>query len=121
MVHVHIRPRLQSPTHSTPNLAPTPSSETAGGTPNLSYPSPPTSLKPANLYAEKPGRSVLDELLGGESHLLQPLGVRSGNVGTSDPLGGSIEVIKGIFHGQGEDFGGDTEGGETGLDGEKSA
>lgn len=58
----------------------------------------------------------LDQRLGGEGHLLQLLGVRRGDVGTSDTLGGCVEVVECVLHGKGEDLSADTESRVAELD-----
>lgn len=60
-------------------------------------------------------------MLVGEGHLLETLGVRSGDLSTSDTDGRSVQVVEGVLGGQGDDLGGDTERGETGLDGHHGA
>ena len=69
------------------------------------------------LHAEELGGVLLDEVLVGEGHLLETLGVRSRDLSTSDTDGRSVQVVEGVLGGQGDDLGGDTERGETGLDG----
>lgn len=70
-----------------------------------------------HLQAEELGGVLLDEVLIGEGHLLELLGVRSGDLSTGDTDGRSVQVVEGVFGGEGDDFGGDTEGGEARLDG----
>lgn len=65
---------------------------------------------------EEPGGLLLDQRLGGERHLLKLLGVGGGHLGAGDTLGGSVKVVKGVLHGQGEDLGADAEGRVAGLD-----
>ena len=60
-------------------------------------------------------------MLVGEGHLLETLGVRSRDLSTSDTDGRSVQVVEGVLGGQGDDLGGDTERGETGLDGHHGA
>lgn len=69
------------------------------------------------LCAQQLGGVVGNELLGGEGHLLELLGVGGGDLSTSDSDGRSIQVVPGVLGGQGEDLGTDTEARETGLDG----
>lgn len=73
------------------------------------------------LHAEELGGVLLDEVLVGESHLLELLGVRGGDLGAGDTDGRSVQVVEGVLGGQGNDLGGDTERGETGLDGHHGA
>ena len=60
-------------------------------------------------------------MLVGEGHLLETLGVGSGDLSASDTDGRSVQVVEGVLGGQGDDLGGDTERGETGLDGHHGA
>jgi hypothetical protein len=60
-------------------------------------------------------------VLVGEGHLLEALGVRGGDLSTGDTDGRSVQVVEGVLGGQGDDLGGDTERGETGLDGHHGA
>jgi hypothetical protein len=73
------------------------------------------------LHAEELGGVLLDEVLVGEGHLLETLGVRGGDLSTGDTDGRSVQVVEGVLGGQGDDLGGDTERGETGLDGHHGA
>lgn len=73
------------------------------------------------LHAEELGGVLLDEVLVGEGHLLETLGVGSGDLSASDTDGRSVQVVEGVLGGQGDDLGGDTERGETGLDGHHGA
>jgi hypothetical protein len=73
------------------------------------------------LHAEELGGVLLDEVLIGEGHLLETLGVRGGDLSTGDTDGRSVQVVEGVLGGQGDDLGGDTERGETGLDGHHGA
>jgi hypothetical protein len=70
-----------------------------------------------HLQAKELGGVLLDEVLIGEGHLLELLGVRSGNLSTGDTDGRSVQVVKGVFGGESNDLGGDTEGGEARLNG----
>ena len=54
-------------------------------------------------------------MLVGEGHLLELLGVRSGDLSTGDTDGRSVQVVEGVFGGESNDLGGDTEGGEARL------
>lgn len=74
-----------------------------------------------NLHAEELGSVLLNEVLVGEGHLLELLGVRSGDLSTSDTDGRSVQVVEGVLGGEGDDLGGDTEGGEARLDGHHGA
>lgn len=74
-----------------------------------------------NLHAEELGSVLLDEVLVGEGHLLELLGVRSGDLSTSDTDGRSVQVVEGVLGGEGDNLGGDTEGGESGLNGHHGA
>ena len=74
-----------------------------------------------HLQAEELGGVLLDEVLIGEGHLLELLGVRSRDLSTGDTDGRSVQVVEGVLGGQGDDLGGDTERGETGLDGHHGA
>jgi hypothetical protein len=60
-------------------------------------------------------------VLVGEGHLLEALGVGGGDLSTGDTDGRSVQVVEGVLGGQGDDLGGDTERGETGLDGHHCA
>jgi hypothetical protein len=60
-------------------------------------------------------------VLVGEGHLLEALGVGGGDLSTGDTDGRSVQVVEGVLGGQGDDLGGDTERGETGLDGHHGA
>lgn len=60
-------------------------------------------------------------MLVGEGHLLEALGVRGGDLSTGDTDGRSVQVVEGVLGSQGDDLGGDTERGETGLDGHHGA
>jgi hypothetical protein len=73
------------------------------------------------LHAEELGGVLLDEVLIGEGHLLEALGVRGGDLSTGDTDGRSVQVVEGVLGGQGDDLGGDTERGEPGLDGHHGA
>ncbi|KAH6607090.1 hypothetical protein Trco_003403 [Trichoderma cornu-damae] len=48
------------------------------------------------------------------------LGVRSGHLSAGDSLGRAVKVVKGIFHGQGEDLGANAEGRVAGLDNQQA-
>lgn len=60
-------------------------------------------------------------MLVGEGHLLKTLGVRGGDLSTGDTDGRSVQVVESVLGGQCDDLGGDTERGETGLDGHHGA
>jgi len=60
-------------------------------------------------------------VLVGEGHLLELLGVRGGDLSAGDTDGRSVQVVEGVLGGQGDDLGGNTEGGESGLDGHHGA
>ena len=77
---------------------------------------PPHSFVQAPLNAQQLGGVVLDQLLGGERHLLKTLGVGGGNVGAGDTLGGGIKVVEAVLHGEGKNLSADTVHGVTGLD-----
>lgn len=62
-----------------------------------------------HLQAEELGGVLLDEVLVGEGHLLELLGVRSGDLSTGDTDGRSVQVVEGVFGGESNDLGGDTE------------
>lgn len=70
-----------------------------------------------HLHAEELGSVLLDEVLVGEGHLLELLGVRSRNLSTGDTDGRSVQVVEGVLGGESDDLGGDTEGGEARLNG----
>ena len=74
-----------------------------------------------HLQAEELGSVLLNEVLVGEGHLLELLGIRGGNLSAGDTDGRSVQVVEGVLGGQGDDLGGDTERGETGLDGHHGA
>lgn len=75
----------------------------------------------ARLHPEELGGVLLDQVLVGEGHLLELLGVRGGDLGASDTDGRGVQVVEGVLGGEGDDLGGDTEGGEAGLDGHHGA
>lgn len=77
--------------------------------------------KKVALQLEHLGGPVLNQLLGREAHLLELLGIGSGDLSTSDTLGRAVEVVKGVLHGQGENLGADTKGGEARLDRQEAA
>ena len=70
-----------------------------------------------HLQAEELGGVLLNEVLVGEGHLLELLGVRSGDLSTGDTDGRSVQVVEGVFGGESNDLGGHTEGGEARLNG----
>lgn len=70
-----------------------------------------------HLHAEELGSVLLDEVLVGEGHLLELLGVGGGDLSTGDTDGRSVQVVEGVLGGESNDLGGDTEGGEARLDG----
>ena len=70
-----------------------------------------------HLQAEELGGVLLNEVLVGEGHLLELLGVRSGDLSTGDTDGRSVQVVEGVFGGESNDLGSDTEGGEARLNG----
>jgi hypothetical protein len=70
-----------------------------------------------HLQTEELGGVLLDEVLIGEGHLLELLGVRSGDLSTSDTDRRSVQVVESVFGGESNDLGGDTEGGESRLNG----
>lgn len=73
-------------------------------------------LGAGSLQSQHLGGKVLNQLLVGEGHLLQLLGVGSGHLGTGDSLGRAVKVVKGILHGQGKDLSTNTEGRVARLD-----
>ena len=70
-----------------------------------------------HLQAEELGAELLDEVLVVEGHLLELLGVRCGDLSTCDTDGRCVQVVEGVFGGESNDLGGDTEGGEARLNG----
>jgi len=70
-----------------------------------------------HLQTEELGGVLLDEVLIGEGHLLELLGVRSRDLSTGDTDRRSVQVVEGVFGGKSNDLGGDTEGGEARLNG----
>lgn len=75
----------------------------------------------ARLHLEELGGVLLDEVLVGEGHLLELLGVGGGDLGAGDADGRGVQVVEGVLGGESDDLGGDTEGGEAGLDGHQAA
>lgn len=49
-----------------------------------------------HLQTEELGGVLLDEVLVGEGHLLELLGVRSGDLSTGDTDGRSVQVVEGV-------------------------
>lgn len=68
------------------------------------------------LCPQQLGGVVRNQLLRREAHLLELLGVRGGDLGAGDTDGGSLQVVKGVLGGQGDNLGADAEAGEAGLD-----
>lgn len=62
------------------------------------------------------GGVVDDQLLSGEGHLLELLGVRGRDLCASDTGRRRLEVIKGVFAGECHDLGANAERGEARLD-----
>lgn len=69
------------------------------------------------LDAEELGRVVGNQLLGGESHLLELLRVWRRDLSTSDTDWRSLQVIKGVFRSEGNDLCANSEAGEARLNG----
>ncbi|KAH0357911.1 hypothetical protein KCU83_g293, partial [Aureobasidium melanogenum] len=67
--------------------------------------------------AHELGSVVDDQLLSREGHLLELLGVRGGDLSTSDSDRGSLQVVPGVLGGESQKLSTDTEAGETRLDG----
>lgn len=70
----------------------------------------------ARLHPEELGGVLLDQVLVGEGHLLELLGVRGGDLGASDTDGRGVQVVEGVLGGQGNELGSNAEGREAGLD-----
>jgi hypothetical protein len=74
-----------------------------------------------SLYPEELSSVVGNQGVGREAHLLELLGVRGGNLSTSNPGGRGLEVVKGVLAGESHNLAGDAEAGETRLDAEHVA
>lgn len=72
---------------------------------------------PMFLKFEKLSSVIGDEVLGGESHLLELLGVRSRHLSTSDSDGWCLKEVECVLGGKGDELSTDTVTWETGLDG----
>jgi hypothetical protein len=69
-----------------------------------------------SLNAEKLGRVVGDQVLGGESHLLKLLRVGSWNLSTGDTDRRRLQVIEGVLSGECNNLSANTEAREARLD-----
>lgn len=61
------------------------------------------------LHLQQLGRVLSNQGFLGESHLLQLLSVRCRNFGASHTDRGGVQVVEGVFRGEGQDFRADSE------------
>lgn len=81
----------------------------------------PNSTTKRNLYSKELSSIIHNQLLSGEAHLLETLGIRCWDLSASDTGRRRLEEVESVFAGEGHDFGADAERREVGGDAEHVA